>query len=74
MQLRVPWFGKVKELHGVWIGDELEISYRARRGKRTLRLIPTAAGVRVISTLPDDLMAETLVAYRTAPPPVLGSP
>ena len=70
MQVRTPWFGKNRELHGIWVGDELEISYRARRGKRTLRLIPTPDGVRVVSTLPDDLRAETHISPRADAPPV----
>lgn len=61
MQLRKPWFGKNNELHGVMIGEELEIAYRARRGVRRVRIIPTPTGVKIISVLPDGLMAEMLL-------------
>lgn len=61
MQLRKPWTGTHGELHGMWIDDTLTIEYRARRGKRSIRLIPLdTTRVKVVSVLPDGLMSETI--------------
>jgi hypothetical protein len=63
MQVRDLWRGKHGEVHGVFVGDELEIVTTVRGRRRILRLVPAEGGVRVIDKLPDGMLAETLLMF-----------
>jgi hypothetical protein len=62
MQLRELWRGKHNEVHGVRVGDELEIRTTTHGRTRITRIIVEPDGVKVIDTLPDGMRAEMSLA------------